>query len=188
MKGVFALRKGKLGIVLNFYPIVAFVLAILGQPLLCGLILGFVLLVEKDEWTTRQCMQALFLTLVSSVLSYVFGILAYIPIIGWLIDILIGILSLVILIFAIISLTKVVKGQEADMPVMSKWAYKAYGYMPQPPAPVMPQQPMYPQQPMQPMDQQPMAAPPAMEQQPAPVAPPVAPHDPNVPPQQPPVV
>ena len=34
------MRKGKFNIVLPFYAIVAFVLAILGQVLLCGLLLA----------------------------------------------------------------------------------------------------------------------------------------------------
>ena len=65
------MRKGKFNIVLPFYAIVGFVLAMLGQVLLCGLLLGFVLVAERDEWASRQCMQAFFLSLVMSIANLV---------------------------------------------------------------------------------------------------------------------
>ena len=65
--------------------VLAFVLAILGQTLLCGMLLGFVIVIQKDEWLTKQVMQAFFLALVESIISCVTNIfsgLYAIPILG----------------------------------------------------------------------------------------------------------
>ena len=69
------MQKGKLGICLPFYAIVGLILALLGQTLLCGLLMGFVIVAEKDEWTSRQTMQAFFLSLFVSVVSYILDVL-----------------------------------------------------------------------------------------------------------------
>lgn len=60
------MRKGKLGLVLCLYPILAFACVIVSQPLLCALIFAFVLLAERDEWTGRQTLQALILSAVTA--------------------------------------------------------------------------------------------------------------------------
>ena len=58
------MRKGTFGVVLCLYPILAFAGVILNWPLLCMICFAFALLVEKDEWTGRQTLQALGLSLV----------------------------------------------------------------------------------------------------------------------------
>lgn len=175
--------KGKLGVTYKFYAILAFALAFFGQTLLAGILLGFVLLVEQDEWTSRQCMQALFLTFVSSAVAVVINVLLFIPILGWILSVFAGLFDVVIWIFAIIGLVNVVKGKEANLPVLSKWAYKAYGYVPQPVAPVAPPpapaQPYYgqPQPPMAPSPMAPQDFPQAQPPQDAPMAAPMAPQE-----------
>lgn len=47
------MRKGKYGIVYAFYATAAFVLAILGYTQIIALLLAFVIIAERDEWTTR---------------------------------------------------------------------------------------------------------------------------------------
>lgn len=128
------MKKGNYGIVLMFYAFLAFVLAFLGQTLLCGLLLGFVILVEKDEWISKQVMQAFFLTLFTSVVYQALGMLNIfnrIPFIGAIFatftTIITGLISFVILIFVIIALVKVAKGKDAGIPVFSKLANRAYG-------------------------------------------------------------
>lgn len=167
------MQKGKFGICLPFYAILAFVLAWLGQTLLCALLLGFVIVAEKDEWTSRQTMQAFFLSLVMGIVNSVLDILNIferIPFIGTVFDVIFGvitsIISLLILIFVIVALVRVAKGREAALPLLSKLANRAFGLVEQkfytqaPPA-----APGYPQQP-------PVQAPPAAyPQQPAPNAP-----------------
>ena len=67
------MQKGKLGICLWVYPLLAFLLAIFGQPLMCLVLFLFALGAEKDEWAARQTLQAFLLALVSSLMDYVFG-------------------------------------------------------------------------------------------------------------------
>ena len=67
----FLMRKDRFNICISFYAVLAFVLAILGQTLLCGMLLGFVIVIQKDEWLTKQVMQAFFLALVESIISCV---------------------------------------------------------------------------------------------------------------------
>ena len=154
------MTKGKFGIYLWFYAVAAFILTFLGQPLLCGLLLGFVIAAEKNEWLTRQVIQAFFLSLFVSVLNKLIGIVS-IPLgrlpfgVGSVFDTIFGIvdsvISIVVLIFVIIALLKVAKGQEAGLPGLSTLANKAFGivekkvYAPMPPQ--APQAPQYqPQQ------------------------------------------
>lgn len=173
------MRKGKFGICLWFYAALAFVLAFLQQSLLCILLLGFVIVAERDEWTSRQVMQATFLCLLGSLISGVlniFSVLKSVPFAGTLFSgvfsFVSGIVSLLILIFCIIALTRVVREKEADIPLLNALADRIFGivkpkytpppYGTQPPYGVPPQPP-YPNYP----PQAPVSAPPV---QPAPPA------------------
>ncbi|MBS1327493.1 MAG: hypothetical protein HP041_05800 [Oscillospiraceae bacterium] len=158
------MQKGKFGVCLWFYAVLAFVLAFLGQTLLCGLLLGFVILAEKNEWLSKQVMQAFFLTLASSLVGSVLDILNVfrsIPFLGTAVSVVFngitGLVSLIILVFCIIAITKVVKEQDAGLPLVSKLANRAFGLLEQkvytqaapaqPVQPAAPAQPLYPQQP-----------------------------------------
>jgi len=140
------MKKDQYGISLTFYAVLAFALVVLGQTLLGGLLLGFVIVAQKDEWLTRQAMQAFFLSLVSGFMSVVFGLLfdlaslTYkIPFVGryilqytseitnGIIGFLGDIVDLVVLVFAIIAILRVMKGSEAKLPVLNGWANKACG-------------------------------------------------------------
>ena len=128
------MEKGKFGVVVTFYAILAFVLAFLGQTLLCGLLMLFVIAVEQNEWASKQVMQAFFLALFSSVVSSVLGIfnvLGNIPFVGGIISTIFGfingLVSIVILVFVILAIVNVCKGKDASVPVFSDLAGKAYG-------------------------------------------------------------
>lgn len=166
------MQKGKYGICLWFYALVAFILAFLGQILLGGLLLGFVIVTEKNEWLTRQVIQAFFLSIIVSVINTVLDLLnifGNVPIVGSIIGVVFNvistIISIVVLVFVIIAMVKVVKGQEANMPLLNKLANSAYGIIEkkvytqappvnyaQPQAPVQPQAPQVPVQPQNPQD------------------------------------
>lgn len=185
------MRKGKFGICLWFYAALAFVLAFLQQNLLCVLLLGFVILAERDEWASRQVMQATFLCLLGSLISGVLGIfnvLKSIPFAGTLFSgvfsFISGIVSLLILIFCIIALTRVVKEKDANIPLLNTLTDRIFGvvkqkvytvppqqpYGAQPPYSA-PQQPAYPNYPpQQPVSSAPQAAPSAPPAQPVPPA------------------
>lgn len=180
------MSKGKYGIYLWFYAAVAFILAFLGQTLLCGILLGFVIVAEKDEWLSKQVMQAFFLSLLSSVVSGIFSLIHYsTPSISS--EILYGIhrifytginviesfASILVLVLVIIALTKVTKGKDAGIPLLSKLADRAFHVVEkQVYPPQQYQQPQYQQPPYQqaPYQQQPQQQPPQYQQ--------------NVPPQQ----
>ena len=125
------MQKGKYGICLWFYAAIAFILAILGQTLLCGLLLGFVIIAERDEWLSRQVIQAFCLCFFSALVNTVLGIfdpLERIPLIGSVFSVILGIISgvisLLILIFAIIALVN-------GVPLAKKFAHRAYGFVEQ---------------------------------------------------------
>lgn len=130
------MQKGKYGIYLWFYAVVAFILAFLGETLLCGLLLGFVIIAEKDEWLSKQVIQAFFLSLFSSTVSYVLSninIFQSVPLIGGVFTGICNVInffvSIAILIFAIIAIVKTAKGQDAGVPGFSALANRAYGYV-----------------------------------------------------------
>lgn len=128
------MKKDLFGIDLRFYAVLAFVLAALGQTLICGLLLAAMLFVVKEEWATRQIMQAFFVCLLSSIIVAAFsGFYAFniIPIIGPAISAFFstisGVFNLIPFVFAIIGIVKTAKGAEANLPLFAKWARKAYG-------------------------------------------------------------
>ena len=184
------MRKGKLGVVVCLYPILGFVCVILNQPLLCALIFGFVLVAERDEWAGRQTLQALGLSAIAVVLRellvYSVNLFpVYIDFFHFL-STAFGTLSALVYLAAIItsmvSITRVMKDQEASLPGLDRLAYRAYGK--QKPRPMPGQypppygvQPPYAhpyQQPGQPYPPQPgpYQQPPQAPQQPQPPVPP----------------
>ncbi|MDE5866230.1 MAG: hypothetical protein K2H31_06495 [Lachnospiraceae bacterium] len=128
------MKKDNFGICINFYAVLGFVLALLGHTTLALLLLGFVIVVHKDQWLTMQVMQAFFLSIISGVVSAFIGILSplySIPILGALISTLFGIvtsiISLIILILAIIGIINTAKGADANLPLVKGFANKAFG-------------------------------------------------------------
>lgn len=133
------MTKGKFGIQLWFYAVLAFILVFLGQTLLCGLLLGFVIAAEKNEWLSRQVIQAfslsLAVSLITGILDFVqralYGLLSEITYVGsgfnTVFDVLDGIISILVLVLVIIAIIKVAKEQDAGIPGLSALASKAFG-------------------------------------------------------------
>ena len=159
------MQKGKYGICLWFYAVLGFILAFLGQTLLCMLLLGFVIVAEKNDWLTKQVMQALFLSLFSGIANLIFNSIHsfwnstfyFSTTVGVLTGVLSALVGLLVLIFVIIGIIISVKGSPAGIPIFSKLANRAFGLIErkvvyhQPP-----QQPPYPPtQGYQPSAQQP---------------------------------
>lgn len=166
------MQKGKYGICLPFYAILAFVLAFLGQILLCALLLGFVIAAEKDEWLTKQVMQAFFLSLFYSLITTIFSVSAIsnlfggawymsgiLGIFGTIFSIITGLVSLAVLIFVIIGIVRVAKGLDAEIPVFHSLANRAFGLVAQKVYNNVPPQYQYPPQYQQNPQQQPYQAP-----------------------------
>ncbi|MDE7283209.1 MAG: hypothetical protein K2N85_06475 [Lachnospiraceae bacterium] len=128
------MKKDNFGICINFYAVLGFVLALLGHTTLALLLLGFVIVVHKDQWLITQVMQAFFLSIISGVISTFLDILTplyKIPILGLVISGTIGvitsIISLIVLVMAIIGIIKVAKGADANLPLVKGFANKAFG-------------------------------------------------------------
>lgn len=128
------MRKDNFGICLSFYAVLGFVLALLGHTTLALLLLGFVIVVHKDQWLTMQVMQAFFLSIISGIVSTIIGIISpiyKIPLLGALIATVFGIItsviSLIILIMAIVGISKAAKEQDANLPLVKTFAEKAFG-------------------------------------------------------------
>ena len=142
------MRKGTLGIRLAFYGVLAFVLGYLGYSTLLFLLLGVALLVEKDEWTVRQVLQAVVLCFIASIVRSLFNAVDFIgdiPFIGavWNVvtNIIEAIVELLVLVCAITGIIKNMKEQDADLPLAKNVADWAYGVVkekaaPAPAAPV----------------------------------------------------
>lgn len=196
----FVLKQGKFGLCLAFYAILAFVLALLQQPLLCGALLAFVLLAEGDRWTVRQVLQGFMLSLIVNFFSnitYMVGSFVSLPfnlLFGWdhysFHDAVQRAFSFIVyvgaLVLAVMAVLRLCREQEANVPLLSNLAYRIMGE--QKPRPVK-QQPMYPQggypQPPMPYPPQqgampPMQGQPGVPPQPYPV-PPQGPQPPQAP-------
>ena len=156
------MSKGKYGIYLWFYAAVAFILAFLGQTLLCGILLGFVIVAEKNEWLSKQVIQAFFLSLFSAAVSGILNLIHYSApsslnsevlyhiYIGT--NVIESLVSILVLVLVIIALTKVTKGKDAGIPLLNKLADRAFNvvekkvYPPQQYQQPQYQQPQYQQQ------------------------------------------
>ena len=114
------MRKDNFGICLSFYAVLGFVLALLGHTTLTLLLLGFVIVIHKDQWLTMQLMQAFFLSILS-------GIVSTIILIATCFGIVTSLISLIILVMAIVGISKVAKEQDANLPLVKTFAEKAFG-------------------------------------------------------------
>ena len=128
------MEKGKFGIKICFYTVLAFVLAAMGHSTLLFLVAGVVLLAEKSEWGIRQVIQAIILCFTQSIIDKVIGLfsfLYYIPYIDTVwskaTSILDSVIWLLVAIFCIIGILNNVKGKDAGIPLASKFADWAYG-------------------------------------------------------------
>ena len=162
------MKQGKFGLCLAFYAVLAFVLALLKQPLLCGLLLGFVLLAEGDKWTVRQVLQGFILSLASTFfLETAYTLVSFIVphSIGFFYDFIYGVFRIVsvlayagLLVLCVIAILRVCRDQDANIPLLSGLAYRILGE--QKPRPVK-QQPVFPQAPYgQPVQYPPQHQPP----------------------------
>ena len=132
------MEKGKLGVKLCFYGVTAFILALLGYSTLLFLLAGVVLLVEKDEWTSRQVIQAFCLCVVSSLIYDIVGVFDFLynlPVIGsaWstVVSVINGLISIAVFALCIVGIINNSKGKDANIPLASKFADWAFGIVTQ---------------------------------------------------------
>ena len=130
------MTKGKFGISITAVAIIAFGFCALRQPQSVLLVVGFALLAEKDKWLNKQAIQALLLTityyLAELVTGWIFGSLA--RLFGWLelygaagamskaSSFVGGVLYLVLIVFSVLAILRVLRGKDAELPLLSKLA------------------------------------------------------------------
>lgn len=171
------MKKGVSGVALNHLAALGFILCILDQPLLGGILMFIAIYVEKDEWLGRQTMQALLLNLFVRLIDSSFVNLSYsidpewnsLYDAMWTLSIVMSVACfIVIVVFSLIAILNVLKGRDASVPILSGASYKLYGKIKPQYIQVRPQN--YYQHPYYPGAQ----APPPMQTAEPPVAPPVA--------------
>ncbi len=125
------MEKSKLGIRLWVYAALAFVLAALGQTLLCGLLCGLAVVAEKNRWLNRQMIQAFALILASAAISTVLGLLNpinSIPFVGLVFSKIVStvnsLIDLLVIVLAVVGILNVARGKDAGIPVLSGMAEK----------------------------------------------------------------
>lgn len=179
------MQKGKFGFKLWVYPVLAMVCFLLNQVLLGALIAAFAIIAEKNEWLSRQVLEVFFYGLMGNIcyrvvdwIRVIFSWGANYSIMGSIGNVVITILDIAVFallaVFYIIGWGRLVKGQDAKIPLAHSIANRAFGIIPpapqrpvpppqppmqQPPyqqtqapyqAPVQPQQPQNPQNPQNP--------------------------------------
>lgn len=127
------MEKGKFGVRMCFYTVLAFLLAYLGYSTVLFLLAGVVILVEQNEWAGRQVIQAICLCVVENLVSQVLGIpnIYRIPFLssawGVVVELINWVLGILVLVFCVVGILKTMKGQEANIIGASKLADWAYG-------------------------------------------------------------
>lgn len=118
------MKKGKFGVTYAFYAAFAFLAAIFGQPLLCLLVLGFVLAADRDEWAVRQIIQASVCSLITAALLKAAALsLAVLPVAAAVS----GTLYLILLAGLLWSLFRVCRSKDVRLPVVFRFANWSHG-------------------------------------------------------------
>lgn len=137
------MEKGKYGVTLAFYGVLAFIFVLTGSSTLLCLLAGAVIIGEKNEWASRQVIQALILALTASLVSVVFEVLGFLDWFSWaeygsalygfytvwsrIQTVIFYALRVAVYLFAFLGLLKNAKGREANIPLAGKLANWAYG-------------------------------------------------------------
>ncbi|NLV48858.1 MAG: hypothetical protein GXY22_09420 [Clostridiaceae bacterium] len=135
------MSQGKYGLNFKAIAIIAFVLAFFNLPTLVVLFLAYAVLLEKDQWLSRQTFQAFYLNIVYIVATTVIGWIftafnAFFGLFNWysVINVFSGIhsvirflLNIALFVFALIAILKLAKGNDAQLPVLSDLADRTLG-------------------------------------------------------------
>lgn len=157
------MKISKTGIHLRYLAALAFFLILFDLTLVSLLLIGVALYIEKDEWLSRQTIQAFFLKLFFNFITTILGgttliskfttfqmysygsyyedIFDYISAGDIFRIFLIGGLAIAVLVFMILGIIRTLKEQDAGVPFFSGLSYKMFGLIK--PAPMPPQQPYY---------------------------------------------
>jgi uncharacterized membrane protein len=101
--------------------------AVISYITIIGWIIAYILNNNKPSslasWHLRQ---SLLINLIMLAISVVQGILALLPIIGWIINALLGFFSLVLFAFLIVGIVYAAKGEKKTLPVIGDYAQRIF--------------------------------------------------------------
>lgn len=159
------MKTSKTGIQLRYLAALSFFFIFFDQAIISILIVGAAIYIEKDEWLSRQTLQALFLkvfsnfvisvlgssTLISKINtlqiygydSYYDDIFDYLSGVDIFKIILIAAFGITVFIFIIMAIVRTLKEQDAGIPFFSGLSYKMFGMIKPIPMPPQPQQYYY---------------------------------------------
>lgn len=135
------MSKGKHGITLSAIAVIAFILSFLGFTEILVLVVGYALIVESDNWLTKQTLQALYLRFAVIVVSTLFtwffsavtsffnwiNIGVVVNIISTVQMLSYGVLNLLIFTLCVFAILKVIKNNDANLPIFALLADKSLG-------------------------------------------------------------
>lgn len=133
------MKKGSSGIRLGYLAALCFLFMMVDQILPCVLIMLYAVIVEKDEWLGRQSLQAVFLNVSITVVTWIITNLTAVVPMDWgglvkALGIAMRVLDvgkfLILGLFGLIGAANVLRGREANIPVFSQIACKAYDMVP----------------------------------------------------------
>jgi uncharacterized membrane protein len=139
--GGFFMTKGKFGIVLPAIAVLTFVCAFFGFIEALLLLLGYVLIVEANSWLTKQTLQALFLAISVAIAEIItkwifggmitlFNLIRAFGLINPLANIqtfILAVISVFALALCVLAFIKVIKEQDANLPIFGDLADKSLG-------------------------------------------------------------
>lgn len=133
------MSKGKLGLTLSSIAVIAFILSFFGFTEILVLVTGYALIVEADNWLTKQTLQALYLRFavitISTLFSWIFS--SIISFFSWIntgfavkifstVQLLFnGGLNILVLALCLLAIFKVMKNNDANLPIFSQLASKS---------------------------------------------------------------
>ena len=77
------MRKGKFGFAVWLYPYIALWTLFLGMDIMPFLITGLVLVTEKDEWATKQCLHTVIIGIFYKLYQWIMAFLVTLPLAGY---------------------------------------------------------------------------------------------------------
>lgn len=107
--------------------------AIFSNSLIIGIILlcGYALVLEKDQWMSKQALQALFISLFSILIIQIISLFNLNITIGFssfnILIIILTVLKITLCVFSLIGIIRTSKGLDADLPFFTVLANKALG-------------------------------------------------------------
>ena len=107
------------------YPVIALLLCLFKQTTLCGLLLGFVVVTQKDLWITRNTFKAFVMCFVNSVftvLSSLLTVITWIPFLGGAITRTVSFtssaVSVLVIVLVLMGIKKVAAGEDFKIPLI----------------------------------------------------------------------